>query len=84
MRQLAQELIQLLLTICQFATTAKIDAETGHDAIDDQESVFVGGEVGGKGVEEFELVLEVVNGEIGRSGGERGHGRSTSLLRALA
>ena len=57
MRQLAQELIQLLLAIGQFAAAAVIDAEAGHDAVDDEEAVVVCGEVGGEGVEEFELVL---------------------------
>jgi len=62
MRQLAQELIQLLLAIGQLAAAAVVDAETGHDAVDYQEAVVVCGEGGGERVEEFELVL----------GGERG------------
>ena len=57
MRQFTQELIELLLPIGQFAAPAEIDSETGHYAIDYQEAVVVGGEAGGEGVEEFELVL---------------------------
>ena len=57
MRQLAQELIQLLLSIRQLSAPAVVDAKTGHDAVNDQKAVFVGLEAGRKGVEEFELVL---------------------------
>ena len=57
MCQLRQELIQLLLSIGQLATTAVVDAETGHDAVDYEEAVFVTGEGGGERVEELELVL---------------------------
>ena len=57
MRQLTQELIQLLLAIGQLAAAAVVDAEAGHDAVDYQEAVFVGLEAGGEGVEEFELML---------------------------
>ena len=62
MRQLAQELIELLLSIGQLAAAAVVHAETGHDAVDYEEAVIVGGEVGGEGVEEFELVLCVCLG----------------------
>lgn len=65
MRQLAQKLIQLLLAIRQLPPSAVIDAETGHDAVDDEEAVFVGGEVGGERVEEFELVLAVEGAGVG-------------------
>lgn len=57
MRQLAQELIQLLLAISKLATTAVVDAEAGHDAVNYEEAVFVAGELGREGIEEFELVL---------------------------
>lgn len=56
-RQLREELVQLLLPVRQLAATAVIDAETGHDAVDYEETVFVAGEGGGERVEEFELVL---------------------------
>lgn len=65
MRQFAQKLIQFLLAIRQFPPSAVIDAETGHDAVDDEEAVFVGGEVGGERVEEFELVLAVEGARVG-------------------
>ena len=32
--KLAQELIELLLPVCEFSTATIVDAETGHDAID--------------------------------------------------
>ena len=50
MRQLRQELIQLLLSIRQLAATTVVDAETGHDAVDDKEAVFVAGKGGGQRV----------------------------------
>ena len=56
-RQLRQVLIQFLLSVRQLAAAAVVDAEAGHDAVDDQETVFVTGEGGGERIEEFELVL---------------------------
>ena len=56
-RQLRQVLIQFLLSVRQLAATAVVDAETGHDAVDYQEAVFIAREGGGERVEEFELVL---------------------------
>lgn len=50
MRQFRQELIQLLLPIRQLATTAVVDAETGHDAVYYEEAIFVAGEGGGERV----------------------------------
>ena len=64
-RQPPQKLIQLLLTICQFSSPAIIHAETRHNAIDDQEAVFVGGEDGGEGVKEFELMFGVEGTRVG-------------------
>lgn len=50
MRQLGQELIELLLPVGQLAAAAVVDAEAGHDAVDYQEAVFVAGEGGGERV----------------------------------
>lgn len=50
MRQFRQELIQLLLPVRQLATAAVVDAETGHDAVDYEETVFVAGEGRGERV----------------------------------
>lgn len=91
-RQLRQELIQFLLSVRQLATTAVVDAETGHDAVDDEEAVFVAGEGGGERVQEFELVLSLGENLLARYCTERrgegvGKGRlcwRTSLLRARA
>ena len=57
MGQLGQELVQLLLTICKFASTAVVDSEAVHDAVDDEETVLIRGERLGEGIEELELVL---------------------------
>jgi len=43
-RQLAQELIELLLPICQLATATVVDTEAGHDAVDYEESELIGRE----------------------------------------
>ena len=83
MRQLAQELIQLLLPIGQLAAAAVVDAEAGHDAVDYQEAVVVGGEVGGERVEELELVLWGRGCELGDLICGKGE-EFTSLLRARA
>lgn len=55
--QLREELIELLLAIGEFSTTAVVDAETVHDTVDDEEAVLVAGEGLGERVEQFELVL---------------------------
>lgn len=47
MRQLRQELIQFLLPIRQLSATAVVNPETGHDAVDYEEAVFVAGEGSG-------------------------------------
>lgn len=65
MRQFTQKLIQLLLPISQLAPPAEIHAEAGHDAVDDEQAVFVGGEVGAERVEKFELVLAIEGACVG-------------------
>lgn len=50
MRQLRQELIEFLLTIGEFSTATVVDAEAAHDAVNDEEAVFVGGEIRGKSI----------------------------------
>ena len=64
MTQPAQELVQLLLPIRQLPTPAVIDAEEGHDAVDDQEAVFVCRKRLIEDVEEFELVLAVLRARV--------------------
>jgi len=39
--ELRQELVKFLLSIGKLATAAVVDAEAGHDAVDDEETVFV-------------------------------------------
>lgn len=58
-RQLRQELVQFLLSVRQLAAAAVVDAETGHDAVDYEQTVLVAGEGGGERVQEFELVLSL-------------------------
>lgn len=89
-RQLRQELVQFLLSVRQLAAAAVVDAETGHDAVDYQEAVFVAGEGGGERVQEFELVLAweenlLASKVLHRKMGEGGPSYvRTSLLRARA
>ena len=64
-RQPAQKLIQLLLTICQFPASTVIHTEARHDAIDDEEAVFVCDKYSGQGIEEFELVFRVEGTGVG-------------------
>ncbi len=65
MRQLTQELIQFLLPVRQLAPAAEIDAETRHDAVDDEQAVVICCEVCAERVEEFELVLAVQGAAVG-------------------
>lgn len=39
--ELRQELVEFLLTIGKLAAAAVVNAEAGHDAVDDEETVFV-------------------------------------------
>lgn len=59
MRELAHHLVELLLTVSEFAAAAEVDAEAGHDTVDYEKAELVGGEVDGEVVEELELVLGV-------------------------
>lgn len=55
--QLRQKLIQLLLPVCKLSSSAVIDTETCHDAVDDKEAILVAGEVCGECIEKLKLVL---------------------------
>ena len=57
MGQLGQELVQLLLALAEFSTTAVVDAEGGHDAVNDEETVVVGGEIDAEVIQELQLML---------------------------
>lgn len=50
-----------MLPLAQFAATAVVDAEAGHDAVDDEEAVFVRGEAGREEVQELVLMLNGVS-----------------------
>lgn len=65
MSQLGQKLIQLLLSLIQFSTADIVDAEQSHDAVDDEEAVFIADEELGDLVEELELVLRVDGSGVG-------------------
>ncbi len=56
--QPGQKLIQFLLSIRQLATAAVIHAEAVHDAVDDEESVLIAGELHRQGIEQLQLVLQ--------------------------
>ena len=45
------------MSIRQLATTTVVDAETGHDAVDYKEAVFVAGKGGSERIQKLELVL---------------------------
>lgn len=55
--ELRQELVEFLLAIGKLAAAAVVHAEAGHDAVDDEETVFVARELRGEGVEELQLML---------------------------
>lgn len=55
--QFGEKLVELLLTVCQFAAAAEIDTEAIHDTVDDEEAEFIAGKVSGKRIEEFKLML---------------------------
>ena len=65
MRQLGQELVELLLALVEFSAAHKVDPEESHDAVDDQEAVLIAHEVLGDLVEQFELVFRVDGSGIG-------------------
>ena len=44
MRQLGEELVELLLAIGKFSTAAVVDSEAVHYAVDDEKTKFVAGE----------------------------------------
>jgi len=64
MRQLRQELIELLLALVQLASASVIDSEQGHDAVDDEETVLIADEELGDLVEELHLMLRVDGASI--------------------
>lgn len=41
MCELRKELVEFLLAVGELAAAAVVDAEAGHDAVDDEEAVFV-------------------------------------------
>ena len=57
MGEFGEELVEFLLAVGELAAAGVVDAETGEDGVDYQEAVGVGGEGGGEGGEEVELVL---------------------------
>ena len=41
MRQLREELVELLLTLVELTTACIVDTEQGHDAVDNEETVLI-------------------------------------------
>jgi len=65
MRQLREELVELLLALVEFTTTCIIDTKQGHDAVDDEQSVLIADEEFGDFVEKLHLMLGVDSAGIG-------------------
>jgi hypothetical protein len=59
MCQFREELVKLLLALIKLATTDIVDAEQGHDAVDNEEAVLVTDEVFSNLVEELHLMLRI-------------------------
>jgi hypothetical protein len=57
--QLREELVELLLSLVELATTGVVDTEESHDTVDDEEAVLVADEELGDFVQELHLVLGV-------------------------
>lgn len=59
MRQLGQELVELLLTFVEFSASDIVHPEKSHDAVNDQETVLVAHEEFGDLVEKFQLMFRI-------------------------
>ena len=64
-RQLGQELVELLLAFIELSTSDKVNPEKGHDAVNDQQAVLVGHEELGDLVEKFQLMFRIDGASIG-------------------
>jgi hypothetical protein len=56
-RQFREKLIEFLLTLIQLSSPDKIDSEQSHDAVDNQETVFIAHKVLGYFIQQLKLVL---------------------------
>jgi hypothetical protein len=65
MRQLGQELIELLLALIEFTTTGVVDAEKRHDTVDDEKAVLVPDEELCDLVQQLHLMLRVDGSSVG-------------------
>ena len=65
MCQFGQELIELLLTFIELTTADIVNAEQGHDAVDDKKAVLIPDEILGDLVQELHLVLRIDGASIG-------------------
>lgn len=65
MRQLGEELVELLLALIQLTTTSVVNAEECHDAVDDKKAILVTDKEFGDLVQELHLVLRVDSTRIG-------------------
>lgn len=63
-RQLRQELVELLLALVQLATTGVVDAEESHDAVDDEQAVLVADKELGDLVQQLHLVFRVDSASV--------------------
>lgn len=63
--QLGKELVEFLLALIELSATDIVDTKQGHDAVDDQETVFVIHEILGDLVEQLHLMLRIDSTSIG-------------------
>lgn len=59
MRELRQELVELLLTLVELTTASVVNTEQCHNAVDDEQTVFVADEELGDLVQELHLMFRV-------------------------
>lgn len=64
-RQLREELIKLLLTLVELATTGVVDTKESHNAVNNKEAILIADEILCDLIEELHLVLRVHSTSIG-------------------
>jgi hypothetical protein len=64
-RQLGEELVELLLTFVQLSSASVVNSEEGHDTVDDQQTILVAHEILGNFVEKLHLMFGVDSTSVG-------------------
>jgi hypothetical protein len=65
MRQLREELVELLLTLVELTTTGVVDAEECHDTVDYEETILVADEELRDLVQQLHLMLGIDSASVG-------------------